>query len=179
MEGCGPQTAGCCLNSFTARQNLFIFSSFAQSFSSWRCSTGNLPDVCEKSQGSFPAKPDTRRRASFSPAISSPAPSSSSSSCPLSLASSWSLLESACSFFAHQPGCLSGCFSLVFYCLQLGDSSLTLQTLFGLNSCPAFCGLHSACPSPSVSGALSGYTGWQTTPILSVCPTLPYPFVSS
>ena len=33
MEGYGAQTAGCCLNSPTARQNLFIFS-FAQSFSS-------------------------------------------------------------------------------------------------------------------------------------------------
>ena len=179
MEGCGAQTAGCCLNSLTARQNLFIFSSFAQSFSSWRCSTGNLPDACGKSRGSFPAKPDTRRRASFSPAISSPAPSSFSSSCPLSPASSWSSLDSACSSFARQLGSQSGCFFLVFYFLPLGDYYLTLQTLFDLNICPAFCGLHSASPLPSVSGAWSGSTGWRTTPIFSASPTLPSPFVSS
>ena len=48
-----------------------------------------------------------------------------------------------------------------------------------LLSRPSVCVLTSTCALPSVSGALSGSTGWQTTPILTACPTLPSSFVSS
>lgn len=120
-----------------------------------------------------------RRKVWFFPVTCSPVLSYFSSSCLQSPASSWSLLESPCSSCAQRPGSQYGCSYLAFFFLLLGGFSLTLQTLFNPNLYPAFCALHSVCPLPSVSGALSGSTGWRTTQTSSACHTLPSPSVSS
>ena len=112
------------------------FLSFADSFSHKRCSTGNLPAGCRKSQDSYLVKLAMRRRGWFSPATWSPAPCSSSWSSLLSPASSSSWLESARSSSAPQPGFPSGSCSLDFSFLPSWDYSPTLRTLFNHESPP-------------------------------------------